>query len=166
MSELTAFVREVVLPGGPDAVPRIDPDACRFELTWGRSPIHRWGIFAAAPIPARRRVIEYTGQRIGLDEAYRRRVRPVLYLFWIAPDRAIDGAIGGSGAEFVNHGCEPNVLARVRRGRVVLVSLRRIERGEELLLDYRVTGGGPLLECHCGSPSCRGYMNHPDAVVS
>jgi SET domain-containing protein len=164
MSELTAFVREVVLPGGPDAVPRIDRDACRFELTFDRSPIHRWGIFAAEPIPARRRVIEYTGETIGPQEAYRRRVRPALYLFWIGRGRAIDGAIGGSGAEFVNHGCEPNLVARVRRGRVMFVSLRRIGAGEELLLDYRVVGGGPLLECRCGSPTCRGFMNHPEAI--
>jgi SET domain-containing protein len=161
--ELTAFVREVVLPGGPDAVPRLDPEACRFRLTWGRSRIHRWGIFAAEPIPRRRRVIEYTGERIGRAEAYRRRLRPHIYLFWVGPRRAIDGAIGGSGAEFVNHGCEPNLVARVRGGRVTLVSLRPIAPGEELLLDYRITGDVPWIACRCGSPSCRGFMNLPPA---
>ena len=159
VSELTAFVREVVLPGGPDAVPRIEPGACYFAVTSGRSPIHRWGVFAAEPIPARRRVIEYTGQVIDAREAYRRRIRPYIYLFWIGPRRAIDGAVGGSGAEFINHGCEPNLVARVRRGRVMLVSLRRIEPGEELLYDYRITGGAELLPCRCGAPSCRGFMN-------
>lgn len=161
--ELTAFVREVVLPGGPDATPRLDPGACHFALTPGRSPIHRWGIFAAEPIPARRRVIEYVGQVIDTSEAYRRRIRPHIYLFWIRPGRAIDGAIGGSGAEFINHGCEPNLVARVRGSGVTLVSLRRIERGEELLLDYQITGDVRLLECRCGAPSCRGFMNRPPA---
>jgi len=164
--EITAFVREVVLPGGPDAVPRLDPRACRFALSWGRSPIHRWGIFAAEPIPKRRRVIEYTGQNIGRAEAYRRRLRTNIYLYWVGPERAIDGAIGGSGAEFINHSCEPNLIARVRAGRVMLVSLRRIDIGEELLVDYRITGDVPLIPCRCGSPSCRGFLNRPDGSAS
>lgn len=159
--ELTAFVREVVLPGGPDAVPGLDPGACRFRLRYGPSPIHRWGIFADEPIPKRRRVIEYTGERIGWAEAFRRRLRPNIYLYWVGPSRAIDGAIGGSGAEFINHGCDPNLVARVRKGRVMLVSLRRIAEGEELLVDYQITGDAPLIPCRCGSPSCRGFLNRP-----
>jgi hypothetical protein len=162
-SDLTAFVREVVLPGGPDAMPRLDPRACHFALTPRASPIHRWGIFAADAIPARRRVIEYTGQVIDAGEVYRRRIRPHLYLFWLGPDRAIDGAIGGSGAEFINHGCEPNLVAHVRRGGITLVSLRRIACGEELLFDYQITGDVGFLECRCGAPSCRGFMNRPPA---
>jgi hypothetical protein len=164
--ELTAFVREVVLPGGPDKVPRLDPDACRFRLTWGHSPIHRWGIFASEPIPRRRRVIEYTGEKIDRAEAYRRRIRPHVYVFLVGPRRAIDGAIGGSGAEFINHGCEPNLVARVRGGRVTLVSLRPVGAGEELLLDYQLTGDVPWMECRCGSRSCRGFMNRPPPVGS
>jgi len=66
-----------------------------------------------------------------------------------------------SGAEFINHSCSPNLIARVRRGRVTLVSLRRIAVGEELLVDYQITGDGPWLECRCGSPACRGFMNRP-----
>jgi hypothetical protein len=161
-TELTAFVREVVIPGGPDVVPRLEPAACYFSLTHARSPIHRWGIFAGEPIPARRRVIEYTGEQIGWSEAYRRRIRPCIYLYWISPRRAIDGAVGGSGAEFINHSCEPNLVARVRRGRVTMVSLRRIAVGEELLVDYQITGHPQLLECDCGAPACRGFMNRPD----
>lgn len=158
-AELTAFVLEVVLPGGPRARPHLDPAACRFRLRAGRSKIHRWGIFAQETIAGRRRVIEYTGERIGLREAYRRRIRPNLYLFRTGKRRYVDGAIGGSGAEYINHGCEPNLVARVHKGRVMLVSLRRIKAGEELLLDYRVMGDVPLMPCRCGAPACRGYLN-------
>jgi hypothetical protein len=159
--ELTAFVREVILPGGPDAVPRLNPAACRFKLRHGRSPIDRWGLFAAEPIPRRRRVIDYTGEKIGRKEARRRSLRSRLFFFRVSKHRSIDGAIGGSGAEFINHSCEPNLVARVRKGRVTFVSLRRIERGEELLLDYQVAGDVPPLACRCGTPSCRGTMNRP-----
>jgi SET domain-containing protein len=157
--ELTAFVREVVLPGGPGTVPKLDPRFSHFRLRYGRSPIHRWGIFALEPIPARRRVIQYTGQRINVREARRRNIRQHLYLFWLNSRFAIDGAIGGSGAEFINHSCDPNLRARATRGRIFLVSLRRIAAGEELTFDYHLTGDYPEIPCSCGSATCQGYVN-------
>lgn len=166
MSEkLTPFVRDVVLPAGPDVVPRLAEAACSFRLAYHPSPIHRWGIFAMEPIPARRRVIEYTGERIKPDEVRRRGVRPRIYIFWVSPRVAIDGAIGGSGAEFINHSCAPNLIARKRHGRIHLVSLRPIEAGEELLLDYQVSGDAPLTPCRCGTPQCRGYLNRQDDLL-
>jgi SET domain-containing protein len=160
--DTTAFVREVLLPGGPGHRPRIERAACAFTLRAGRSSIHRWGIYAAEDIPARRRVIEYTGQRITLREGWRRRLRPQLYLFRCSARRLIDGGIGGSGAEFINHGCEPNLVARFDHRRVFLLSLRPIAKGEELLLDYQVRGDIDLIPCRCGAPSCRGFLNAPD----
>jgi uncharacterized protein len=160
--DTTAFVREVMLPGGPWHEPRIEPSACAFHLRAGRSSIHRWGIYAAEDIPARRRVIEYTGQRITLREGWRRRLRPQLYLFRCSARRLIDGGIGGSGAEFINHGCEPSLVARFDHRRVFLSSLRPIAKGEELLLDYQVRGDIDPIPCRCGAPSCRGFLNAPD----
>ena len=141
--------------------PRIDSSATAFRLEARPSPIHRFGIFAAQVIPANVRVIEYTGERIGYREAERRRERPYLYLFWVAPGRLIDGAVGGSGAEFINHSCEPNVAVDIAEGRVFFVSLREIVVGEELLLDYRVGGDAPPMPCRCAAASCRGFLNAP-----
>ena len=163
-SEITAFVREVLLPGGPSHRPRIDPAACGFHLQAGRSPIHRWGIHADQDIPARRRVIEYTGERITLREGFRRRFRPQLYLFRCSARRLIDGGIGGSGAEFINHACIPNLIARFDHRRVFLSSLRPIARGEELLLDYHVRGDIAPIPCLCGAALCRGFLNEPLAI--
>lgn len=159
--EMTAFVREVLMPGGPRHDPRLDSTVCAFRLRLGRSPIHRWGIHAAEDIPARRRVIEYTGQRITLREGWRRRLRPQLYLFRCSPRRLIDGGIGGSGAEYINHGCEPNLVARIHHRRVFYSSLRPIARGEELLVDYHVRGDIDPIPCRCGAPTCRGFLNDP-----
>ena len=160
--DTTAFVREVLMPGGPWDEPRIDPAACRFRLRLGESRIHRWGVYADEAIPARRRVIEYTGERIDLRESFRRRLRPQLYLFRCSARRLIDGGIGGSGAERINHGCEPNLVARFDHRRVFLLSLRPIAAGEELLLDYHVRGDIAPIPCQCGAPSCRGFLNEPD----
>jgi uncharacterized protein len=157
--ELTAFVREVLLPGSGDTSPKLDSRFCFFGLDYRRSPIHRWGIFAAKKIPARRRVIEYTGQKIGAREVWRRRVRQHLYIFWLDEKQAIDGAVGGSGAEFINHGCEPNLAARVAGGRIYFVSLRSIKAGEELTLDYNLDDDGSDIECSCGAENCRESVN-------
>lgn len=161
MVELTAFVREVVMPAGPDRVPHIRRECAMFPLEARPSSIHGWGICAGGPIPARRRVMEYTGERIDHDEAWRRRLRPQIYVFLAGLNKAIDGAIGGSGAEFVNHSCNPNLYARVRNGRIWFISRRRIEAGEELLIDYWITGSDPIYPCFCGAANCRGYMNQP-----
>ncbi len=150
------------MPGGPDAVPKISQKDCRFQLKYGPSKVHRWGVYAKTDIPCRRRVIEYTGQRINRAEVKRRMIRPNLYIFVLTKRYGVDGAVGGSGAEYINHSCGPNLYAKVARGHIWLVSLRKIEAGEELFIDYRIRGNYPLVECRCGSPACRGYLNLPD----
>ena len=159
--EVSDFVRTVLMPGGPAHRPRIDPSACAFRLRLARSRVHRWGVFAAEDIPARRRIIEYTGERISPREGWRRRFRPQLYLFRCSPRRLIDGGIGGSGAEFINHGCEPNLLARFDHRHVFLSSLRPIAKGEDLLLAYHVRGDTDPIPCRCGAAQCRGFLNDP-----
>ena len=157
--DLTAFVREVVLPGSPETVPKLEPQYCLFGLEYDRSAIHRWGIFAAQNIPARRRVIEYTGQKIDVGEVWRRRIREHLYIFWLNENLAIDGGIGGSGAEFINHSCDPNLYTRVVRGRIFFISKQRIARGEELTLNYNLEDDGSDMPCSCGIEMCRGFLN-------
>src|SRR5262245_29510520 len=59
----------------------INPQFARFALTVGASGIHRQGVFAEEPIPPRRTVIKYTGERISRREAKRRSaVRAMVYL--------------------------------------------------------------------------------------
>ena len=75
--------------------------------------------------------------------------------------RLIESGTGGSGADFINHGCSPNLVARFDHRRVFLSSLRAIAAGEELLLDYQVRGDIEPIPCACGAPACRGYLNAP-----
>ena len=140
--------------------PRMDPDHCRFRLRAGSSSIHRFGVFAEEVIPAKRRVVEYTGERIDQKQANRRANRAHVYLFNLDDGRMIDGAVGGSGAEFINHSCEPNLIAREQKGRIWYSSLRRIEPGEELTIDYRLDSDDEH-PCGCGTASCRGVLNAP-----
>lgn len=153
--------RETPLSGNLLAVPRIAPAATPFALECRNSPIHRFGVFVQQDIPANARIIEYTGERISYREGTRRALRPQLYLFWLGPGLLIDGAIGGSGAEFVNHSCEPNVAAELTEGRVFFRSLREIAAGEELLLDYKMHGDAQQMVCRCGAVACRGFLDAP-----
>ncbi len=163
-ADATAAVRRELPPDGASVKPRIDRAATAFWLEAKPSPIHRFGIFAAQVIPAHVRVIEYTGERIGYRVAEQRRERQFLYLFWVAPGRLIDGAVGGSGAEFINHCCAPNLVVDIAEGKVFFVSLREIAVGDELLLDYRVrsdNSDAPPMPCRCGAEQCRGFLNAP-----
>ena len=148
-------------PMRPRSKPKLDPAFCRFELEARDSPIHRYGVFALQRIPAKRRVIEYTGEHITDEQGWRRRFRKHVYLFSLNNGMVIDGAVGGSGAEFINHSCEPNMIAREEPpGHVWYSSLRTIHPGEELLVDYQLDSDEQYA-CICGAPSCRGKLNGP-----
>lgn len=137
----------------------INPDHAPFRLVVRRSPIHRLGVFADQSIPARRKVIEYTGERVSRREARRRWDPKRSYLFGLDDYWQIDGAIGGSGAEYINHSCEPNLRARLLRGHIIYFSKGPIERGEELTVDYHYSDEITRMPCACGALSCRGTMN-------
>lgn len=147
------------------ATPRIDPRLCRYRLRVGRSRVHGRGVFACETIPAGRKVIEYTGERVSRLEARRRFLRAWrsrdrrLYLARLDLYWAIDGASGGSGAELINHCCDPNLKWHRAQGRLFFFSRRRIRPGEELSLDYGFRRDGPRVTCHCGAPTCRGTIN-------
>jgi uncharacterized protein len=140
--------------------PSIDPRATPFKLIVEPSKIHRWGVYAGERIPARRKIIEYTGERISRRETKRRATeREFNYLFTLDPYWSIDGAVGGSGAEFINHSCEPNCYASIQKGHILYMSAREIERGEELTIDYRFDPHVEHVPCGCGSIACRGTIN-------
>ena len=140
--------------------PKIDPRYARFRMRIGPSSIHQVGVFAAERIPARRKVIEYTGERVNPVEAYRRiKNEKRTYVFTVDKFWNVDGVVGGSGAEFINHSCNPNLKSRVVTGRVLYQSIRPIDVGEELTVDYRFSSAAPEVPCRCGSPKCRGTIN-------
>ena len=99
--------------------PSIDPRHSRFRLEIRESRIHRRGVYACEPIPPRRKVIEYTGERISRRETKRRGDWRLTYLFILDSYWTIDGAVGGSGAEIINHSCDPNLYASIVKGHVL-----------------------------------------------
>ena len=133
--------------------------AC-FRLSIRPSPIHRWGVFAEEFIPKGRKIIEYTGEKISRAETARRaRSRRYNYLFTLDSYWTIDGGVGGSGAEYINHCCEPNCVARIVKGHILYFAARDILPGEELTVDYRFDPDVEQVRCRCGAPGCRGTIN-------
>src|SRR5436190_20795318 len=116
------------MPSARTPRPRPDPRYACFRLVSRESPIHRFGIYAGQSIPAQRKVIEYTGERIGRRETRRRGLGDHTYLFMLDHYWAIDGAVGGSGAEYINHSCQPNLRASILKGHILYIIRHRIER--------------------------------------
>ena len=144
----------------PACVPCISERHARFRLEVRPSAIHRWGVYALERIPPKRKVIEYTGERISRRETKRRGdERELHYLFTLDSYWTVDGSVGGSGAEFINHSCDPNVFSKIVHGHILYMSKRWIEAGEELLVDYRFEKDMETVPCSCGSTSCRGTIN-------
>lgn len=145
---------------------KLDPRFTKWKLRVGPSGIHRRGVFAAENISRGRKVIEYTGERITRRVAASRFRRIWLsrgpkrcYLFGLNRRWTIDGTVGGSGAELINHSCDPNLRTRKVRGHILYFSHREIPRGEELTVDYRFPKRSVRVRCRCGSTKCRGTIN-------
>jgi SET domain-containing protein len=141
--------------------PSIDTRYCRYRLEIRESRIHQRGVYALEPIPARRKVIEYTGQKIGRRETYKRGQGDITYLFTLDDYWTLDGAVGGSGAEIINHSCDPNLYTWNFKGHILYMSKRAIRRGEELTVDYRFSTKIERVPCACGARKCRGTINLP-----
>lgn len=139
--------------------PKIDSRHACFELAIRKSRIHRFGVYALEPIPARRKVIEYTGERISRRETKRRGDGDYTYLFTLDDYWTIDGAVGGSGAEIINHSCDANLRSAILKGHIIYISKRDIGRGEELTVDYRFSDKIERVPCLCRAKNCRGEIN-------
>ena len=145
---------------------KIDIRFTPFALGIRRSVIDRLGVFAEKRIPPRRMVIEYAGERINWRQAiqrfrriWKRKGPKRLYFALLNRRWIIDGAVGGSGAEFINNCCDPNLSGRRRHGRLLLYGRRQIRKGEELTIDYAYSSKSPRAICLCGSPKCCGTIN-------
>jgi len=141
--------------------PRVDPQYAQFRLLIRKGGIHRWGLFAGEDMPRNRKVIEYTGERINRRETRKRSEEQgsMIYLFTLDNYWTLDGAVGGSGAEYINHCCDPNIRVLVTKSHILYMTKRAVRKGEELTVDYHFSKEIERIPCYCGSPKCRGTIN-------
>ena len=143
------------------------------KLVVRRSGVHGKGVFAAQPLRAGERLLEYKGQRISWKEAVRRHPYDPdepnhMFYFALEDGRVIDGNVDGNSARWINHSCSPNCEAEEIEGRVFIQALRDISADEELFYDYGLVIDERQTKklkkeyaCHCGARKCRGTMLAP-----
>lgn len=129
------------------------------------SPIHGSGLFALRHIGRGKRIGFYEGRRYGPDEELQCE-HGLVYVFRLTDGTVIDDSQDGSDVRHINHCCEPNCAAyEVEREdgslAIVIETLRPVQEGQELLLDYALDPGeadARNFACRCGASTCRGTM--------
>ncbi len=119
------------------------------------------GLFATRPIGRGETVVAYRGRRITAEQAWEIECKGHnRYLFEINSRWTIDGSSRRNSGRYINHACEPNAYAVLRRtGRLEFAAARRIEAGEEITIDYGEDYFDLLLApkgCRCMACDTRG----------
>jgi SET domain-containing protein len=128
-------------------------------LRVSKSKIQGQGLFTDTSIPSRKKIGEFTGERISVREA-RRRAKDAkrIAIIEVSSTKAIDGSVGGGPFQFVNHSCDPNVFVRIAYGRAEFYAQRNIKAGEELTCNYGESHHEGKLPCRCGSRKCGNFI--------
>lgn len=126
-----------------------------------------YGVKAVERIPKGTFICEYVGEVIDNDEKHKRHQLyvkmgyPPDYFMIVDDDRIIDATTKGNISRFFNHSCEPNAELQCWTvdgvKRIGIFSIKNISPGEEITFNY-----GPSyhhIKCHCGAPSCTGWIN-------
>jgi SET domain-containing protein len=110
---------------------------------------HGLGFFTAEPIPAGKRIVEYTGPIISNEEVDKRPYGK--YFFGINTKWSVDGTPRGNVARYINHSCRPNAEAIVSGRRIWIWSKRAIKAGEEVSYNY----GKEYFDSHIKPVGCK-----------
>uniref|UniRef100_A0A7R8CI32 [histone H3]-lysine(4) N-trimethyltransferase n=1 Tax=Lepeophtheirus salmonis TaxID=72036 RepID=A0A7R8CI32_LEPSM len=142
----------------------------RKQMTFGKSAIHDWGLFAMEDIGADEMVIEYVGSVIRpvlsdvRENRYEKQGIGSSYLFRIDSEYVVDATKCGNLARFINHSCDPNCYAKIitidGEKKIVIYSRQPIAFGEEITYDYKFPIEDEKIRCLCGSKNCRKYLNY------
>ena len=106
------------------------------------------GLFAEELLPKGSCIIEYVGREVKKEDQKNAKGK---YLFETGRGLMIDGNIPSNIARYINHSCAPNCEADGPRGRVYILSLKKIKAGEELTYDY----GKEYFDEHLKRYGCR-----------
>ncbi|XP_042908867.1 histone-lysine N-methyltransferase 2C isoform X4 [Parasteatoda tepidariorum] len=142
----------------------------RNNVYLARSRIQGLGLYAAKDLEKHTMVIEYIGHIIRNEISDRNEARydaqnRGVYMFRLDENRVIDATLSGGLARYINHSCNPNCVAENvqidRENKILIITNRRIPRGEELSYDYKfdVEDDQHKIPCLCGAPNCRKWMN-------
>ena len=141
-----------------------------------KSKVHGSGIFAKKAIKKNSKIIQYIGEKISKKEGDKRsaeRIKKYLnsqtdgsvYIFELNKKFDIDGSFDYNKARYINHSCDPNCEVEIENGKIWIISIKKINRNEELSYDYGYEfDKEDYLDhiCKCGSKKCIGYIISQD----
>lgn len=117
------------------------------------------GLVTTAPIKKGEVIAEFDGPFYDAPKATDLPPHTINHAIQVGPHQWRDS---NGLARYINHSCEPNVGMK---GLFMLVAMRDIEPGEELLWDYDMSENSDWrMECGCGTPSCRHTIGSFDAL--
>jgi SET domain-containing protein len=136
-----------------------DPSYQKYAVRVARSRIDGFGVFAAEPIPQRRKIGEIRGESVTIAEARRRAAgQQRIMIVEVSTKRAIDASKSSDPMRFTNHSCVPNARLSIRDGRIEFYALRVIAPGEEVTVNYGQTHHEGRLACRCAAVGCVGRL--------
>lgn len=108
------------------------------------------GLFAVEAIPKGMKIIEYTGEKITIEEANSRRG---MYLFALNSRWIVDGRNRSNTARYINHACgsAANCEVEIKNGKIWINAKKNIREGEELSYDY----GKEMYEAYIKPHGCK-----------
>ena len=137
-----------------------------------KSKVHGSGVFATKKIKKNTKIIQYVGEKLTRSEGNRRseqRIKKYLksqktgsvYIFELNSKYDIDGLQRYNKARYINHSCSPNCEVDIIRGKIWIMSIKKISKGEEFSYDYGYDFDKDDFNdhvCNCGSLNCIGYI--------
>jgi hypothetical protein len=122
---------------------------------------HGIGVFTTAPILAGTTVAAFGGFVVDRRELEALGDTIRTHALQIDDDLFLASMPPFSSADYVNHSCDPNCGIV---GAVLLVTIRDVERDEELCFDYAMSDSDDYdeFECTCGTALCRGVVTGAD----
>nr|XP_057926958.1 histone-lysine N-methyltransferase EHMT1-like isoform X2 [Doryrhamphus excisus] len=147
---------------------RIVQNGLRVRLQLFRTQKMGWGVRVMQDVPQGTFICEYVGEIITDTEANKRENDSFLFTLdnKVGDVHCIDARLFGNIGRFINHLCEPNLLAvkvftmhqDLRFPRIAFFSSRPIKAGEQIGFDYGDdywTVKRKYFSCECGSVKCR-----------
>ena len=136
-----------------------------------KSKKHGFGLYAKKDISKNKKVIEYIGDKITKKEGDRRadlqiikstrnKKNGMVYVFELNQRYDIDGDKKYNHARFINHSCNPNCEVIIINNRLWVLSIKKINKDEELTYNYGYAYDTDYKDhkCNCRSYNCIGYI--------
>jgi hypothetical protein len=127
------------------------------------------GLTAAQAFLPGRVITQITGRIVSPDTVWEIGGTFMDNCFRFGPETYLDP--GDGAGRYLNHSCNPNAAVHKVGNRLLLVAVRQIRRGEEIVIDYSTTLGDDdiwTMRCRCGSAICRKTIRNlgslPEAV--